>query len=52
MNSSSSADTLHGIRNQANLRIIRAMQERPGVEDSKVTVNIDRYGDTRAAPFH
>jgi 3-oxoacyl-[acyl-carrier-protein] synthase-3 len=36
------------IPHQANLRIIRAMQERLGVEDSKVMVNIDRYGNTTA----
>ena len=37
------------VPHQANLRIIRAMQERLGVEDSKVMVNIDRYGNTTAA---
>ncbi len=36
------------VPHQANLRIIRAMQERLGVEDSKVMVNIDRYGNTTA----
>src|SRR5450755_1684866 len=36
------------IPHQANLRIIRAMQERLGVSDSKVMVNIDRYGNTTA----
>jgi len=30
------------------LRIIRAMQERLGVDDAKVMVNIDRYGNTTA----
>jgi 3-oxoacyl-[acyl-carrier-protein] synthase-3 len=34
------------VPHQANLRIIRAMQERLGVDDSKVMVNIDRYGNT------
>ena len=34
------------VPHQANLRIIRAMQERLGVDDSKVLVNIDRYGNT------
>src|SRR6202008_1662650 len=34
------------IPHQANLRIIRAMQERLDVDDSKVMVNIDRYGNT------
>jgi 3-oxoacyl-[acyl-carrier-protein] synthase-3 len=37
------------VPHQANLRIIRAMQDRLGVEDSKVMVNIDRYGNTTAA---
>jgi len=37
------------VPHQANLRIIKAMQERLGVEDSKVMVNIDRYGNTTAA---
>ncbi len=36
------------VPHQANLRIIRAMQERLGVGDSKVMVNIDRYGNTTA----
>ncbi len=36
------------VPHQANLRIIRAMQQRLGVEDSKVMVNIDRYGNTTA----
>jgi 3-oxoacyl-[acyl-carrier-protein] synthase III len=36
------------VPHQANLRIIRAMQDRLGVEDSKVMVNIDRYGNTTA----
>ena len=36
------------VPHQANLRIIRATQERLGVEDSKVVVNIDRYGNTTA----
>ena len=37
------------VPHQANLRIIRAMQERLGVDDSKIMVNIDRYGNTTAA---
>jgi 3-oxoacyl-[acyl-carrier-protein] synthase III len=37
------------VPHQANLRIIKAMQERLGLEDSKVMVNIDRYGNTTAA---
>ena len=36
------------VPHQANLRIIRATQERLGVDDSKVMVNIDRYGNTTA----
>ena len=36
------------VPHQANLRIIRAMQERIGVDDSKVLVNIDRFGNTTA----
>jgi 3-oxoacyl-[acyl-carrier-protein] synthase III len=34
------------VPHQANLRIIRAMQERLGLEDSKVLVNIDRFANT------
>lgn len=34
------------VPHQANLRIIRATQERLGVDDSKIMVNIDRYGNT------
>jgi len=37
------------VPHQANLRIIRGMQERLGVEDSKVMITIDRYGNTTAA---
>ena len=36
------------VPHQANLRIIRAMQERLGVPDSKILINIDRYGNTTA----
>lgn len=36
------------VPHQANLRIIKAMQERLGVPDSKVMVNIDSYGNTTA----
>jgi 3-oxoacyl-[acyl-carrier-protein] synthase III len=36
------------VPHQANLRIIRATQERLGVGESKVIVNIDRYGNTTA----
>jgi 3-oxoacyl-[acyl-carrier-protein] synthase-3 len=37
------------VPHQANLRIIRATQERLDVDDSKVMVNIDRFGNTTAA---
>jgi 3-oxoacyl-[acyl-carrier-protein] synthase-3 len=37
------------VPHQANLRIIRAMQERLGVDDSKIMVNIQKYGNTTAA---
>jgi 3-oxoacyl-[acyl-carrier-protein] synthase-3 len=37
------------VPHQANLRIIKAMQQRLGVEDSRVMINIDRYGNTTAA---
>jgi 3-oxoacyl-[acyl-carrier-protein] synthase-3 len=36
------------VPHQANLRIIRAAQERLGIEDTKVLVNIDRYANTTA----
>jgi 3-oxoacyl-[acyl-carrier-protein] synthase III len=48
-NGYSSKDLALVVPHQANLRIIRAMQERLGVEDGKVIVNIDRYGNTTAA---
>jgi 3-oxoacyl-[acyl-carrier-protein] synthase-3 len=48
-NGFSSRDVALVVPHQANLRIIRAMQERLGVDDSKVLVNIDRYGNTTAA---
>ena len=34
------------VPHQANLRIIRATQERLGIDDSKIMINIDRYGNT------
>jgi 3-oxoacyl-[acyl-carrier-protein] synthase-3 len=37
------------IAHQANLRIIRAAQERMGLPDEKVVVNIHEYGNTTAA---
>ncbi|HMD38559.1 MAG TPA: beta-ketoacyl-ACP synthase III [Candidatus Acidoferrum sp.] len=36
------------VPHQANLRIIRAAQERLGLDDSKVMVNIDRFANTTA----
>ncbi len=48
-NGFSNRDLALVVPHQANLRIIRAMQERLGVDDSKVMVNIDRYGNTTAA---
>jgi 3-oxoacyl-[acyl-carrier-protein] synthase-3 len=48
-NGISSRDLALVVPHQANLRIIRAMQERLGVDDSKVLVNIDRFGNTTAA---
>ena len=47
-NGFTSKDLALVIPHQANLRIIRAMQERLGVEDSKVMVNIEGYGNTTA----
>jgi 3-oxoacyl-[acyl-carrier-protein] synthase III len=37
------------IPHQANLRIIWSLTKRLGIEDSKVYINIDRYGNTSAA---
>ena len=37
------------IPHQANIRIIRATMERLAVDDSKVIINIQRYGNTTAA---
>ena len=48
-NGFSRADLALMVPHQANLRIIRATQERLGLDDSKVMVNIDRYGNTTAA---
>ena len=48
-NGFTSRDLALVVPHQANLRIIRAMQERLGVDDSKVVVNIDRFGNTTAA---
>jgi len=45
-NGFTSKDLALVVPHQANLRIIRAMQERLGVDDSKVMINIERYGNT------
>ncbi|MBE0371029.1 ketoacyl-ACP synthase III [Pseudoalteromonas sp. MMG013] len=37
------------VPHQANLRIIQAMQQRLDINDDKVMVNIDKYGNTSAA---
>jgi 3-oxoacyl-[acyl-carrier-protein] synthase III len=47
-NGLTSKDLALVVPHQANLRIIRAMQERLDVEDSKVMVNIEKYGNTTA----
>jgi len=47
-NGYSSKDLALVVPHQANLRIIKAMQERLGVDDSKVMINIERYGNTTA----
>jgi 3-oxoacyl-[acyl-carrier-protein] synthase III len=47
-NGFTSKDLALVVPHQANLRIIRAMQERLGVADDKVMVNIDKFGNTTA----
>jgi 3-oxoacyl-[acyl-carrier-protein] synthase III len=44
-----SSDLALVVPHQANLRIIRAMQERLDVDDSKILINIDHFGNTTAA---
>jgi 3-oxoacyl-[acyl-carrier-protein] synthase-3 len=48
-NGLTSRDLALVVPHQANLRIIRAMQERLHVDDSKILVNIERFGNTTAA---
>jgi 3-oxoacyl-[acyl-carrier-protein] synthase-3 len=48
-NGLTSRDLTLVVPHQANLRIIRGMQERLGVDDSKILINIDRFGNTTAA---
>jgi 3-oxoacyl-[acyl-carrier-protein] synthase III len=47
-NGLTSKDLALVVPHQANLRIIRAMQERLGIEDCKLVINIDKYGNTTA----
>jgi 3-oxoacyl-[acyl-carrier-protein] synthase-3 len=47
-NGFSTSDLALLVPHQANLRIIRATQERLALDDSKVMVNIDRFGNTTA----
>jgi 3-oxoacyl-[acyl-carrier-protein] synthase-3 len=44
-----SSDVAWLVPHQANLRIIDATAHRMGIDNSKVMVNIDRYGNTTAA---
>jgi 3-oxoacyl-[acyl-carrier-protein] synthase-3 len=37
------------IPHQSNMRIIQSMQQRMGLPDEKITLNIDRFGNTSAA---
>jgi 3-oxoacyl-[acyl-carrier-protein] synthase-3 len=48
-NGLSSRDLALVVPHQANLRIIRGMQERLRVDDSKILINIDHFGNTTAA---
>jgi 3-oxoacyl-[acyl-carrier-protein] synthase III len=48
-NGLTSRDLALVVPHQANLRIIRGMQERLGVDDSKILINIDHFGNTTAA---
>jgi 3-oxoacyl-[acyl-carrier-protein] synthase-3 len=48
-NGLTSRDLALVVPHQANLRIIRAMQERLGVDNSKILINIDHFGNTTAA---
>jgi 3-oxoacyl-[acyl-carrier-protein] synthase-3 len=45
-NNFTSNDLALVVPHQANLRIIRATQERLGIDDCKMMVNIDRFGNT------
>jgi 3-oxoacyl-[acyl-carrier-protein] synthase III len=48
-NGLTSSDLALVVPHQANLRIIRAMQDRLDVDDSKILINIDHFGNTTAA---
>jgi 3-oxoacyl-[acyl-carrier-protein] synthase-3 len=48
-NNLSSDDVAYLVPHQANLRIIDATAERMGISRDKVTINIDKYGNTTAA---
>jgi 3-oxoacyl-[acyl-carrier-protein] synthase-3 len=37
------------VPHQANIRIVKAIQERLGLDDSQIFVNMDKYGNTSAA---
>ena len=45
-NNLSSGDIAYLVPHQANLRIINATAERMGISDDKVTINIQKYGNT------
>src|ERR1700678_1753370 len=47
-NGLTSKDLALVVPHQANLRIIKGMRERLGIEDSKVMINIDHFGNTTA----
>ena len=47
-NGFTAADLALVVPHQANLRIIKATQDRLCVDDSKMMINIDRYGNTTA----
>jgi len=47
-NGFTSKDLALVVPHQANLRIIKGMQERLGIEDAKVMINIDHFGNTTA----
>ncbi|MBL4624723.1 MAG: ketoacyl-ACP synthase III [Flavobacteriales bacterium] len=45
-NNLSADDIAYLVPHQANLRIIKATSERMGISDEKVTINIQKYGNT------